>query len=492
MKNTSDLINRYYDNAEFKGGKSSFNEVETVKNVPIIEGSATYNLIPANFREFTANNGTTGAENRMFKCSTGTDSGGYGAIQSFRAISHRVGQGAKVRFSGYFSSSAANSWQGVGLISIGEEMSFGYNGASFGVWHRYGGLSEVRTITITTGAGGAETLTLTLNDVEYSIPLTSGTAAHNAYQIAAWLNNSSNQSVWGADQINDTVIINALSDGAKSGTYSYSSSGTGAGSIAQNTAGVTKTSDFVAQTDWNIDKMPSLDPTKGNLYKIQYLNMGFGSIIYYVFDPKTHKYNKVHAITLVNISTTLGIPNPSLRVGMYCVSLGSTTNLGVYVNSFGAFAEGDGNKTRNARAASATQTITTTTETAILTVRNRRTYNGINNQIDIEPLNVSVSNETSRNAIVRVRTTSNVGIEQNFTNAGTNLVSDVDTTAVNFTGGNLIASKGLGPTQTIDINLRELELTQPPSLNLVITVERTATGGSNQNFTGTYTWYEDL
>lgn len=391
--------------------------------------------------------------------------------------------------SGYFSSSVANSWQGMGLISIGEEMSFGYNGVDFGVWHRYGGLSEVRTITVTGAAGANTNLTLTLNSVAYTIPLTTGTVEHNAYEIAAWLN--ANQSVWGADQLDDTVIINALSDGTKSGTYTFSH-GTATGTIAQNTAGVTKTSDFIAQDNWNGSVFSGFDPYKGNLYMVQYQNMGFGNIIYSIMNPNTSRYETVHTIKWPSSSTTVGIPNPSLRAGMYCVSLGSTTNLDVYASGFEAAVGGNANKTRNPRSYSATQEITTTNETAILTLRNRRTFNNYNNQVEIEPLNITVSNETARNATVRVRSTTATGIEQDFTNVGTNLVSDVDTTAITYTGGRLLASKSLSPTGSVDINLAALEISQPPTLNLVITVERAATGGANQNFTGTITWYEDI
>lgn len=360
-----------------ESSKTVFNESYGIVPESFIEGAATYGLIPNNFRQFTATGGSTGTENRLFKCSTGTSVGGYGAIQSFRSVPHRVGKGVFGRFSGYFSGSAANSWQGIGFISIGEEMSFGYNGSDFGVWHRYGGLSEVRTITVSGAAGGSENLTLTLNGVGYTIPLTSGSVEHNAYEIASWLN--SNQSVWGADQLDDTVIISALSDGAKSGSYSFSSS-TASGSVAQNIAGVTKTSDFVAQSEWNGNSLSqTLDPSKGNLYQISYQNMGWGSIKYYIMDPVRGKYINVHTINYPNTSQTQSVPNPSMRVGMYCVSLGSTTNLSVYVNSFDAAIEGTGNRTRNPRAYSASQNISNTDETAMLTIRNRRTYNSYNN-----------------------------------------------------------------------------------------------------------------
>lgn len=472
--------------------KSAFGETTVVNDIAFIEGSSSYDLIPANFREFTATGGSTTATGRLFQVSTGTSVGGYGAIQSFRSIPHRVGKGVMGRFSGYFATSAADSWQGIGFISIGEEMSFGYNGTDFGIWHRYGGLPEVRTITVTGAAGAATDLTLTLNSVAYTIPLTTGTVQHNAYEIEAWLNDTANQTVWKADQIDDTVIISAQSDGAKSGTYTFSHA-TATGTIAQNTAGVTKTSDHVAQADWNGTAVFSgFDPANGNLYQVGYQNMGYGEVVYSIMNPNTGEYDVVHREKIPNEGTTLGVPNPSMRTGFYCVSIGSTTNLDVYANSLSAFVEGTTTRTRNPRAYSASQSITTTTETAILTIRNRRTYNFYNNQIQVLPLVVGVSNETTRSAVVRVRAVSDVGIEQNFQEIGNNLVIDVDNTAVNFTGGRLLAAKPIAAGGFTEIDLEKLQVNMPPSLKILITVERTATGGSNTNFEGTVTWYEDL
>lgn len=470
-------------------GRSAFGEELSATQQGFIEGSASYNFIPTNFREFTSGTGSTGAENRLMKVSTGVGVGGYGAIQSFRALPHRVGKSASTRFSGYFASNVATSWQGMGLISIGEELSFGYNGTDFGVWHRYGGLAEVRTIDVTTASSGSADLTLTLNSVVYTIPLTSGTEAHNAYEISSWLN--ANQSVWGADNIDDTVIINALSDGVKSGTYSFSHA-SAAGTITQNTAGVTKTSTHVSQNSWNGRTFNGFDPSKGNLYQITYQNQGWGEVMYSIMNPNTGDYDVVHKLKYPNSTQTIGLPNAALRCGFYAVSLGSTTDLEVYVNSMGASIDGGLNRTRNPRAATSTASLTTTNETAVLSLRNRRTYNGYANQVEIDPLFISVDNETNRSATVRVRSTTDSGIEQDFTNVGVNLVSDTSVTSTTFTGGRLLAAKSLAPSGSTTINLLELGIAQPPELTLIITIERSATGGSNTNFDTTITWYEDV
>lgn len=162
---------------------TGFGEVNVAQNNAFIQASATYNFLPSNFRDFTSGTGSTEVANKLFVCKTGTGVGGYGAIQSFRALNYKPGSSGLARFTALFESNAANSWQGVGLVNLGDELSFGYNGNSFGIWHRYGGLAEVRTLTITGAATGSETLTLTLNGVAYSIPLTSGSVEHNAWEI---------------------------------------------------------------------------------------------------------------------------------------------------------------------------------------------------------------------------------------------------------------------------------------------------------------------
>ena len=465
---------------------TGFGEVNVAQNRPYIQSAPLYNLIPSNFREFTSGSGSTGAEDRMFKVSTGTSVGGYGAIQSFRALNYKPGESGMVRYTAIFESNVASSWQGAGLIGIGDELSFGYNGTSFGIWHRYGGLPEVRTITVTGNAGGSETLTLTLNGTAYSIPLTSGTEEHNAYEIADWLN--ANQSVWGADQVDDTVIINSLSDGAKSGSYTYSSS-TSTGTIDQNTSGVTKTSDFVAQADWNGESIASLDPSKGNVYEIQYQYLGFGNIFFHVEDPTTGIFKKVHTIRYSNKYTTPSLINPSLRTGLYCVSLGSTTDLIVRTASFGAFVQGQKQNTRNPRAYENTQSVSTSF-TNILTIRNRRTYNYLNNQVEIEPRLLTISSESTKNVEIEVRSAVNTGAEHNFTAFGNNLVTDVDTSSVEVTAGILLAAFTLSGGDSASIDLMSLDIRLPPSLNLVI--QGRVTSGSSSSVSASLVWYEDL
>lgn len=469
---------------------TAFGENSVAENYPFIQAAFNYNFLPSNFRAFTATGGSTTVADGMAQVSTGTSVGGYGAIQSFRSINYKPGEGGLLRFTALFTEGVANSWQGAGAISIGGELSFGYNGTDFGVWRRYGGLAEVRTITVSVAAGGAETLTLTLNGTAYSIPLTAGTTAHNAYEICDWLNDTANQSAWKADNIDSTVIVSAQSDGAKSGSYSYSSSGSSTGSIAQNTAGVTKTSEHTPQSQWNGRPVSWLDPTKGNVYQISYQYLGFGAIKFFVEDPETGAFLLVHTIRYSNANTTPSLGNPSLRLGMYCVSLGSTTNLTVKSASMAGFTQGKRQNTRNPRAEVNTQSIGSSAFTSILSIRNRRTYNNYYNQVEIEPEILTISAEGSKDVQIEIRASERPAVDLQYTNVGTNLVSDYATSAVTFTGGTLLAAFTVPAGGSETFNLSDLKIRIPPGLHFIISGKRAS--GSANDVTAALTWYEDV
>lgn len=464
-------------------------DVITSKNRAFIQSVPSYNFIPSNFRTFTDGaSGSATAENGMFKVSCGTGGlGSFGAIQSFRSLNYKAGETGMTRFTARFDSSSANSWQGVGLLNIGDELSFGYNGTDFGCWHRYGGKAEVRTITVTNPATGGETLTLTLNNVAYSIPLTAGTVQHNAYEIEQWLKDSTNQTIWGADQINDTVIINALSDGPKSNTYSFSSSGTATGTITLNETGVTKTSDFVKQTEWNRDQLTNLDPSKLNIYEIRYQITG--NISYYVEDPDD-------GFILVHIINTQGstpnFNNPSLRSGLYSTSVGSTTNHDVYAGSLASFVQGNLVETRNPRALVNSQSCGTS-PTTIFVLRNRRTYNSQINQVEIEPRELNISSESSKNVEIELRASTNFNTsgDQNFQNIGSNLISDASVNANTISGSSrLLGAFTVSPSSSLIINLKNEKIRIPPSLQLAVLGK--VTSGSSAVITASLVYYEDV
>jgi len=226
---------------------------------PYIQASAAYNKAPANFRTFTALGGSVSYSNREFVVACSSTVASYGTLRSFRSINYRSGYGALVRFKARFSEGAALTQQAAGAFNIGDELSWGFNGTDFGVFHRYLGYAEVQLLTVTGAAGGSENATLTLDGTAYTIPLTAGTEAQNAREIAEYL--LANSTIVKAYQNGDTVRITWLSDGDKTGTMSFSSS-TATATLAETTAGVTKTTDHITTANFNGTLPADFDSTK--------------------------------------------------------------------------------------------------------------------------------------------------------------------------------------------------------------------------------------
>lgn len=455
-----------------------------------LNASATYNLIPANFREFTTLSGTTGAEDNEFKVTTGTTQFGYGAIQSFRSLNFQYDSSAGVRFGARFPDTNTLTWQGVGLAGIGDEISFGRGDAEgngdFGVWHRYGGKAEVRTIEITTASTGATDLTLTLNDVEYTIPLTNATAQVNAHEIAAFL--TANASELDAFQNDDTVTISYLSDGAKTGAFTFSHA-TAEATITQLTAGLTKTSDFVSQEDWNGDTPVGFDPTKGNQYQITY-SAGYGNINYYIFDFNNSEWMLCHTVRWQNSSSVVNLTNPKLRTIIYVASIGSTTDTAVYCPFISGFVFGPEAPTRNPRSYNITKSVGTT-EIPLFQLRNRKVYNGLQNQAEILPQRLVVANEGAKNVTIAIYGNATVTGNSNFQDVGTNLIAEVDSSATGYTAGTgrPLDKFTVAPGSNEKINLTNIVI--PPTLRFVVTADK-ASGGSSADVTATISWIEDL
>jgi len=464
---------------------SAFGDVSVSQNTPIIRGSFAYGFLPTNFRAFTGGNGTSAVSGYVYKVESGTISLGYGTIQSFRSINYKEGDGALIRISARFPNPVALTWSGVGGITIGDEVSFGYNGTTFGIWHRYLGNAEVQTLTVSAGASGAGNATVTIDNTVYTVPLTAGSAAQTANEIAAYL--TTNATAWTATQNGSTVVIHSLSDGNKTGTFSYSSAVSTA-SWAETTAGVTKSYDFVAQADWNGELFDGFDPSKGNTYQISYQN-GFGDICFYIEDPDTSRLLLVHIIKWNNAKATPNMANPSLRVGAYAYSVGATTSTSVEASYFMGALEGVESYTRNPRSYANTKSIGTTA-TNIFSIRNRTVYNGRINQAEIEPVFVTFANDGSKSAIFELRGNATIAGFTNFANVGTNLISEVDVAGTTVTGGTLFASFTVAKGQSITVDLKDFNIRLPPTVT--ISVIGYMASGAAADLSASLAWYEDV
>ena len=466
--------------------KSTYHDSYSAEMIPEISGVPIYGFIPSNFRTYTAGAGTIAITDGLFKASSGATIYGHGTMQSFRTIRYKAGQGAMCRFGAYFPSTpTAQTWIGAGLFNIGDEISFGYNGVDFGIWHRHGGDAETQSLQITTQSSGSENATVTVNDIVFTVPLTSGTVQHNAFEIAEYI--EANTELWAAEQLDDSVIISAQSDGDKTGTFSMSS-GTAVGSFTELKAGQTKTSDFVAMSSWSEGAPIGFDPAKGNNYEICYKD-GFGNIEFFIEDPEENEYKLVHTIQWANMNTTPNLHNPSLRCGIYAASTGATTSVDVYCSDLSAFVIGSQLPTRNPRSVENTKSCTTTF-TNILTLRNRRVYNGHINQVEIEPREITLSNDGTKTAAFELVANPTIAGETNYQEVGTNLAGELDIAGGAATGGRTLAIYTVAKGQSVTLNLDNLHISIPPTLRLCIAGRMES--GSAADLSASLVYYENV
>lgn len=481
--------------------QSGFFDLTTVNLLPVVTGDGTY-VEPSNFRSFTSTSGSASTSNGLLKVESGTGAFGYAAYQSFRSISYREGLGAKVRIGAIFSEPTSNIVEsGAGILSISDEASFGYGinsntgNIEFGTWYRHDGRSEIKRLTVTGAAGGAEDATITINGTAYTVGLTAtGTTWGNAYQIASNLSaNIVASSQFTSFATDSNVTIAFLTDGAKAGTYTFSSSSATA-NFSNVTTGVTKTSEFTAKSDWSNGAFETFDPTKMNNYQITYQSVS--AISYEIEDVRNNEMKTVHR--MINDRSQPIFGNPDMRLGMYVYNNSSNISAdtsNVSCNYLKGFETGIKARTRNPRTFTNTKTISTT-ETSIFALRNSRTFGSnpeIYNQISILPEQLSIANDsTSKSAVFNIRaSTANLTSSvTRFIKQGSRLVSEVDTNAGAITSnGTLLASYVVGPGQSAIIDLLSLDIDVPPTLTLYITGRMTS---GSADLTSSLVYYEDI
>lgn len=494
---------------EYRG---AFGEIEVIEDLPLVQIDAVYGVRTTDIETFTATGGSVAVKDdhtaKEFDCATGTSSGGYGLIRSIRAGRYRPGQGMKARFTAKFDAGIANCRLAAGLVTSGNELTFGYysgtasngtfDGTEFGILRRTGGRLEIQTLTLSASASGNETATITLDGTAYSVSLTSGDEAHNGYEIEIDSDFGSDKA-WNAYQNGSTVVFISNSLGDKSGAMTFSSTGTAAGSFAETQAGADATDFFYTQSTWNIDTVNStannnfiLDPSKGNVYQIQYQYLGYGRIVFGVENPKTGLIKDVHAVTYVNENTNPSMDNPTYKIGWFAASLGSTTDLHVYGASGCINLEGKKRPFRPNSAHGNTKSISTTNLTTVLALRIRTHFKGYVNLSEVFLRNIAIAVELSGNNTaefeVHLNPTFSSG-EPNWTYHDQNeSIVEYDTAAGEISSATEILGGGLGRSsdKLIDLNGEGIVLSRGDILAIAVR----PTGGTAQA-TAYATWNEE-
>lgn len=471
------------------------------QNVPQIQLNFTRGIPP--FAEtFTFDTGTVVETQSTAQCSTGAGVFGYGLVRSKQWIPYYAGTGNMLRVSCQFDTAKANSLQQCGFGNQENAMRFGYDGVSFGTLIRTGGLAELVTFTITTHNNNS-TISFDLNGVTYNITTPGTSEVANAQAIA-------NNAAFGPDKAYVAEFYTDLSGAVKvifaattidvktfSSTINWNG-GPGAGTFVQTRAGAPDVDDFVAQTDWNIDKMdgtgPSgvtLNPQSRNIYQIRYQWLGYGAIVFSITDPATGIFKDVHRESLLGVNGGTASPivlNPQMQVEVFAANRGNGGDMKVFTSSMMAGAQGKVRPSPLVFAFQHLKTISTTTS-PLVSYYVARTFNGKLNYVTCKAVSLSVSVAAGANeqGVLRlIRNSTLTAPSYQEIDADSSVWSDIAATA--SSGGTVVFEIVLAARNSETINLRDYNITWVRGEVFTIEIE---TANTNVAFSAALGWEEE-
>ena len=448
-------------NISMQNPLSSFGQIAVDNLVPTIQVDGDYGFLESDIIK-TEKGGsyTSTANNNSFVVNTGVTSG-YADVQTLRRHRYRPGQGSVAMFTSIFDQGVTGCTMLAGVTTEFSGFYVGYNEDKFGVLHENDGRFEVQRLTLDSGVtSGNSTLNLVLNSVQYDIDLTANkTVEYNAWEIQEYFKTEQSWNGYANEN-----IVNILADFSqtRSGTYSTSH-----GTLDQIMAGQSKTKNWTYQEDWVFDKLDGtgssgmiLDPTKGNVYKLQIQYLGYGNTKLYIENENTGAFNLVHTLRWSNKNTSTVYTNPSFRPKISCSNDGNcNVNKTITSPCLTMFNEGEIKYKRNSRAFSITKIGVGTDMINIISFRVSSLFRNNVNTNELIPLFVSISNTASQNS----NTTISLAIDYDFDTFQNYKYIDSNNSIVEYTTDstivantndmNIISTYNLGDSNSYTIQL---------------------------------------
>ena len=313
---------------------SAFEELLSAPITPLIQSDANYGLDPDVWKTTTLLGGNvTVADTGLWTVSCNTAVNSYARLFTSRYAKYLPGQGMMARWTAAYTVTAGNTVmtangvvncvQVSGPIDREDGYAIGFSGNSvnnkIGIQHRRAGKVEIRQFTITTYNTGTQTVIFTLNGVPYTITLPATTSTNAAAtKIAQLLRATDAGQYWNIDGCTSVLTFAYYSPGAKSGTYSMSTSGTGtllAGTFTPLVTGQAPVDTWYYQDQWD-NRNITIDPAKLNVYAMDMRWLGAGAVRFFVEEPTTGKMVLIHTLRWTQNQTGVypHVNKPNLRI----------------------------------------------------------------------------------------------------------------------------------------------------------------------------------
>lgn len=238
----------------------------------------------------------------------------------------------------------------------------------------------------------------------------------------------------------------------------------------------------------------TLDPTKLNIWQIDYAYLGIGDIIFSVYDTAKKDFVEVHRIQKANAQTVPHSYNPNYKLWMYADNGATTSQVSVKSASMSYFILGNVKQSQtqvyslgyNATLSSVT------TQSQLFSIRNKTTYTSATNFIDILLEGFSAQFEATANArgICKVVLNPTLGGSPSWSDlSATDSIVEVDTaqTTVSSEGVLLAVAYLAGSLDRENlIDLVDESILIRPGDEIAVLVEST----NPATFTAFLSWHE--
>lgn len=326
-----------YGNTETIGATNStiFGEPFAIPLTPVIQLDGLYGLSTKDFETYIGDgilpgktSGTATTNNNMMEVTTGNGYG-YGVIRSKRIVRYRPGQGSLARFTAKFTTTngvgTLGYTQRAGFFTQEQALQIGFDtNGKFGILRQNGGKARIESLNITTGSNGSGFIRITLNNNNYDVSLNNagGDAEQTATEIGLWFKENFS-SEWTVDWYDNYVVFVSTSIGPKSGTYSFTDTDTTGTTVTFSKLqdGINDTNTWVYQESFNdpldgtgISKI-TIDPSKLNVYQIDFRWLGIGIMRFALENPLNGDMYEFHRIKFANTQVVPHIDNPSMKIG---------------------------------------------------------------------------------------------------------------------------------------------------------------------------------
>lgn len=474
--------------------RSAFGEPISVPLTPIIQLDALYGFDSRDFETLTSGTGNVDQNTgkTLFKTHTGTGAYGYGVIRSNRIIRYRPGQGVMARFTAFFDNPQTGVTLRAGLFAQEQSLVVGYDGSQFGILRQNGGKAEIVKLEVTSNTTG--NARVTLNGVtSANINLTTTNTTTSAKEIAA-----ASFAGWLTEQRDNLVYFLSNSVGIKSpGTYSVG--GTLTGNIAAVQTGVADTNNWTYQSDFNIDTLDgtgvsgvNLDPSKINIFQVQFRWLGAGEIRWSIENPINGDMIFFHHEHYSNRNTGVHLDNPSFKIGYAAANLTDSTITDSHAGGASMMAAVEGFTLDNAfpYAANVSKTILASdTVHGLITLANRLIHQDKINLRQVRLKTLSVAFQGNDPAIIHILLNGSKSTGYTYVKVGdfSSVIKDTSTGSYTLANETPMVEYVLPAGGSGTFDLDALELTIPPGDRISVAV---SSGQQISSISAAVTWVE--